>query len=218
MLTLYSYFRSSASYRVRIALELKHLAYEYQPVHLLRNGGEQRSAAFTRLNPQALVPVLVDSDFVISQSMAIMAYLEERFPQTPLLPPGIQERAFVRQIAQYICCEIHPLNNLRVPQYLQQQYNFNTAQKQQWIAHWISTGFHALETQLAQQPGPFCFGNSATLADCCLIPQIYNARRFEIDMTAYPRLQAIDLHCSTLEAFQKASPEAQMDAKATVTA
>ncbi|WP_373829676.1 maleylacetoacetate isomerase, partial [Neisseria dentiae] len=175
---LYSYFRSSASYRVRIALNLKKIPHETDFVHLLKNGGEQRSAAYAALNPQKLVPALATEEGVFTQSLAIIEYLEETHPETPLLPATAAERARVRAIAQLMACDIHPLNNLRVLQYLQNHLQADEAAKNAWYAHWIREGFDALE-QLLQSPqtGRFCHGDTPTLADCCLVPQVYNAQR-----------------------------------------
>ncbi len=211
---LYSYFRSSASYRVRIALHLKGLSYDTVPVHLLNNGGEQYAPAFSALNPQSLVPVLEEEGRHITQSLAILEYLEERFPTPALLPAGLPDRAHVREIALAIACDIHPLNNLRVLRMLKQELGLSEEIKQQWIQHWIALGFGALEKQLAasSRRGRFCFGDTPTIADCCLIPQIFNARRFNVDMTPYPTLAAIEEACSALDAFQLAQPSAQPDA------
>lgn len=210
---LYGYFRSSASYRVRIALNLKGLRYDYAAIHLLRNGGEQFQPRFTTLNPLALVPVLRDQDLTLSQSLTIIEYLEETYPQVPLLPYARGDRAHVRQLAQTIACEIHPLNNLRVLNYLTAQLGLSAEQKQQWIAHWIETGFSALEQQLGGSPrrGRFCFGDTPTLADCCLIPQLFNARRFNLDLSAFPTLLAIAQACDGIAAFRDAAPDAQPD-------
>jgi maleylpyruvate isomerase len=211
---LYSYFRSSASYRVRIALQLKGQAYETIPVHLLNHGGEQFAPAFSILNPQSLVPVMAVDEHHLTQSLAMLEYLEERFPEPPLLPAGLVERAHVREIALAIACDIHPLNNLRVLRMLKQELGLNDEVKQRWIAHWIELGFAALETTLATsvQRGRFCYGDTPTMADCCLVPQIFNARRFEVDMTPYPTLTAIEQACQALPAFQQAAPGAQPDA------
>lgn len=211
---LYSYFRSSASYRVRIALHLKGQSYDTVPVHLLNNGGEQYAPAFSALNPQSLVPVMEEAGRHITQSLAILEYLEERFPTPALLPPGLLDRAHVREISLAIACDIHPLNNLRVLRMLKQELGVSDEVKQQWIQHWIALGFGALEKQLAASPrrGRFCFGESPTMADCCLVPQIFNARRFNVDMTLYPTLVAIEENCNALKAFQMAQPSAQPDA------
>ncbi len=213
---LYSFFRSSGSYRVRIALNLKGLPYDYTSVHLRRNGGEQFAPEFLELNPHALVPVLHDQSAVLSQSLAIIEYLDEVHPSPPLLPQGAIERAQVRSFALSIACEIHPLNNLRVLGYLGSGLQASEPTKTSWYQHWVKLGFTALEAQLAQnrQLGPFCFGQTPTLADCCLIPQIYNARRFGCDLSQYPTLVAIDKHCNELATFRDAAPERQPDAEA----
>lgn len=209
---LYSYFRSSAAYRVRIALNLKSLATEIIPVHLVKNGGEQHSDAYRQINPSELVPTLIDEDFTLSQSMSILEYLEEKHPETALLPEDLQQRALIRAFCQSIACDIHPINNLRVLQYLQRNLKISDTEKDQWYAHWIQLGMQSLEAQLQQSNGQFCFGERPTLADCCLIPQVYNAKRFNIDLSAYPKIEAIYQHCLTLPAFLQASPEAQIDA------
>ncbi|MGO3858740.1 MAG: maleylacetoacetate isomerase [Neisseriaceae bacterium] len=210
---LYGYFRSSAAYRVRIALNLKGLAYEHVGVHLLNNGGEQRSDAYKALNPSALVPTLVDGDLALGQSLAILEYLEEAYPHTlALLPQPVADRARVRAFAASIACDLHPLNNLRVLGYLSQQLAVSAEQKSAWYAHWVQQGLSALEAQLSGSDSPFCFGDTPSFADCCLIPQLYNAKRFNLDLSAYPTLMRIDQHCHTLDAFQQAAPEHQPDA------
>jgi maleylacetoacetate isomerase len=212
---LYSFFRSSAAYRVRIALNLKGLSYEYLPVHLSRNGGEQRRPDYRRLNPQALVPVLEDGERALTQSLAIMEYLDETRPGPPILPKTPAERARVRALAQAIACEIHPLNNLRVLNYLTGAAQFTEDARNAWYRHWIAEGFAALEASLAGDPatGRFCHGDVPGLADCCLVPQVFNARRFKCDLAPYPTLVAIDGNCRALEAFQRAAPERQPDAE-----
>ena len=212
MLSLYTYFRSSASYRVRIALALKGLAYESKPIHLVRNGGEQHSADFAALNPAQLVPVLQDGDTVISQSLAILEYLEETHPTPALLPPTAADRAHVRAMAQLIACEIHPINNLRVLQYLERELHHDTPTRNTWYAHWVDEGFAALETMLGRSAGQFCHGDQPSLADCCLIPQVYNARRFNVSLAPYPTIARIAAHCEALPAFAQAAPERQADA------
>jgi maleylacetoacetate isomerase len=214
MLVLYTYFRSSASYRVRIALELKGLAYKPVPVHLVRGGGEQHSAAFAALNPAELVPVLVDGELTLTQSLPIIEYLEERHPAPALLPLDAPGRARVRAIAQMIACEIHPLNNLRVLQRLEATLGADQKAKSEWYAHWVALGFTAVESMLSQSAatGLYCHGDMPTLADCCLVPQIYNAERFGISLTPYPILARIGQACMRLETFQRAAPEAQCDA------
>jgi maleylacetoacetate isomerase len=209
---LYTYFRSSAAYRVRIALNLKGLAADLLPVHLLKHGGEQHSAAYHQLNPSELVPTLTHGDFTLSQSLSIIEYLDEKYPAQALLPHELEQRAWVRAFSLSIACDIHPLNNLRVLQYLKEKLELSDAQKSAWYCHWIETGCQALEAQLAHSNGKFCFTEQATMADCCLIPQIYNAQRFNIDLSAYPKIQSIYAHCNTLDAFQQAAPEAQPDA------
>lgn len=211
---LYSYWRSTAAYRVRIALSLKGIDYHIEPVHLVRDGGEQRAPAYLALNPQGLVPTLVDGDVTISQSSAICEYLEETHPEPPLLPADAAGRARVRAMAQIVACDVHPLNNLRVLQYLQRELDIDEAGKTAWYRHWVAQAFGALETRLAQDPctGSFCHGEHPGLADLFLVPQIYNARRFQCDMTAYPTLCRIDATCLSLDAFRSAAPEAQPDA------
>lgn len=214
VLTLYTYFRSSASYRVRIALELKSLAYEPVPVHLVRGGGEQHSAAFAALNSAELVPVLGDDGLTITQSLAIIEYLEEIHPVPSLLPGTAASRARIRAIAQLIACEIHPLNNLRVLQRLESKVGMDKESRDCWYAHWVIEGFRALEAMLAgsADTGRFCHGDSPTMADCCLVPQVYNAQRFAVSLEPYPTLRRINNACLQLQAFQRAAPEAQADA------
>ncbi|ADJ62636.1 maleylacetoacetate isomerase [Herbaspirillum seropedicae] len=214
MTTLYSYFRSSASYRVRIALHLKDLPYETVPVHLLNQGGEQLLPAFTEINPHALVPVLAEEGHYVSQSLAMLELLEERHPTPSLLPGDAFQRAHIRALSLAIACDIHPLNNLRVLKYLKRELGMDDERKNAWIAHWINLGFTALERQLAADTtrGHFCVGDAPTMADCCLVPQIFNARRFEVDMAPYPTLCAIEQACHALPAFQQAHPAQQPDA------
>ena len=210
---LYSYFRSSAAYRVRIALALKGLAYEYLPVHLIK--GEQRSDDYRALNAQALVPTLVDEQRVFTQSLAIIEYLDERHPRPPLLPDAPAERARVRAIALSIACDIHPLDNTRVLQYLVRTLGVSEDAKNAWYRHWIDLGLSALETQLAGDPatGTFCHGEKPSLADIFLVPQLANARRFDIPLDAYPTVARIDSSCRALAAFAQAAPERQPDAQ-----
>jgi maleylacetoacetate isomerase len=214
MLVLYTYFRSSASYRVRIALELKGLAYTAVPVHLVRDGGEQHAAAFATLNPAELVPVLVDGGLTLTQSLPIIEYLDEVYPAPALLPRDAAGRARVRAIAQTIACEIHPLNNLRVLQRLEASLGASAQTKNDWYAHWVALGFTAIEAMLSESAaaGRYCHGDTPTLADCCLVPQIYNAERFGISLVDYPTLRRIGQACLELPAFERASPEAQVDA------
>ena len=215
MLQLYSYFRSSAAYRVRIALELKGLPYSYVPVHLLKDGGAQHAPQYQRLNPAELVPTLVDEDgHALGQSLAIMEYLDETQPAPALLPHDALGRARVRALAQTVACEIHPLNNLRVLQYLERDLSVTAAAKSGWYRHWITLGFTALERMLADNSatGRFCHGDSPGLADCCLIPQVANARRFDTPLEAFPTIRRIEETCLALPAFQRAAPQVQPDA------
>lgn len=213
MTTLYGYFRSSATYRVRIALNLKGLDYDQIPVNLVK--GEQRGGEHLARNPQGLVPSLVlDDSAVVNQSLAICEYLDEVHPEPALLPVNALERARVRALAQSVACEIHPLNNLRVLKYLVSEMGADEAAKLAWYHHWIAEGFTALEATLSNPPssGDFCHGDTPTLADICLIPQVYNAERFECDLSAYPTIQRIVTNCRSLPAFEKAAPAAQPDA------
>lgn len=209
---LYGYWRSSAAYRVRIALNLKGIAVTHRYVDLRR--GEQREAGYRRLNALGRVPVLVDGDGVYSQSLAILEYLEERFPEPPLLPPGAAERARVRALADVVACDMHPINNLSVLKYLENELHVGSESRLGWYRHWVAAGFTALEAMLAgdSQTGRFCYGDQPTLADVCLVPQVYNARRFECDLEPYPTICRIDRACLELEAFCGAAPEVQGDA------
>ena len=204
---LYGYWRSSAAYRVRIALRLKELDYESIPVSLKPGISEHRQAAYRAKNPQMLVPFLEDGDVALSQSMAILEYLEEAYPERPLLPPSEPMRSRVRAFCNAIACDIHPLQNLRVLQYINDEYDGDRAA---WASHWMREGFRALE-ELAGE-GPYVFGEAVTLADALLTPQVYNARRFEVPMDEYSRLIAAVDNCNKLVAFQAAAPEAQPDA------
>ena len=213
-LRLYSYWRSSAAYRVRIGLNLKRLAYELVPVHLVRDGGEQHADAYRELNPQALVPALRHGHRKLTQSLAILEYLDEVWPEPPLLPATARARARVRALAQLVACDIHPLNNLRVLQYFEDEWNVPQPEREDWVKHWIEAGFAAAEALLADNPstGEFCDGNLPTIADCCLVPQVYNARRFGVDMAAYPAIERIERACLALPAFDAAQPHNQPDA------
>lgn len=213
-LTLYSYWRSSAAYRVRIGLNLKGLAYETRPVHLVRDGGEQHADDYRALNPQALVPMLVDGERRITQSLAILEYLDETFPKPALLPADTRGRARVRSLAMLVACDIHPLNNLRVLQYLKRENGLEQPAIDAWMLHWMREGFAAMEAMLADAPGTgtFCHGETPTIADCCLVPQLYNARRFALDLSPYPTLVRIEADCLALPAFDAARPESQPDA------
>lgn len=211
---LYGYFRSSAAYRVRIALNLKGVEYETVPVHLLKDGGQQFSASYKALNPTALVPTLVDGDLAIGQSMAILEYLEETHPDPALLPTDPAGRARVRAIAQTIACDIHPLNNLRVLKHLKHGLGVDEDTKNAWYRHWIDVGLTSVEAMLAGHPatGRFCHGDQVTLADVLLVPQVFNARRFECDLSAMPTVTRIVDACSELDAFVQAEPARQPDA------
>ena len=212
MLDLYSYFRSSAAYRVRIAMGLKGLDYRVIPVHLVRHGGEQLSAEYRQRNPAALIPTLEDGDQVLTQSLAIMEYLDEAYGPAILLPADAPSRARVRSLAQDIACDIHPLNNLRVLRWLAHELKIEQTQRDAWYRHWVALGFEALETRL-QSPatGLCCHGDEPGLADCCLVPQVYNARRYDLDLSAFPTIARIAAHCESLPAFQAAHPDAQPD-------
>ncbi|MBV7535513.1 maleylacetoacetate isomerase [Duganella sp. sic0402] len=212
---LYTYFRSSAAYRVRIALNLKGIAYDAVPVHLLRNGGEQLSDAYRAINPAALLPALEDDGEVIGQSLAIIEYLEETQPQAPLLPADPMSRARVRALALTVAADTHPLGNLRVLKYLTGQLGLTEEVKLAWQQHWLRTGLTALEQLLANDPrtGRYSHGDTPTLADCCLIPQVFGAQRFGVDMSSYPTIMRIHAACAELPAFQQAHPSQQPDAE-----
>lgn len=212
MLKLHSYFRSSAAYRCRIALNLKGLAYQTVPVHLLRDGGEHNAPAYRALNPQGLVPVLEHAGHIITQSLAIIEYLDEIQREPPLLPGDAASRANIRAFALAIACDIHPINNLRVLNYLKGPLRQDQAAVDRWYRHWVEMGLAACERMLPQGESRFCFGDQPTLADVCLIPQIYNARRLSGDLAQMPCLVAIDATARALPAFAKAAPEAQPDA------
>ena len=209
---LYNYFRSSAAYRTRIALNLKGLEPENVFVHLVKN--EQRAAEYLKLNPLGLVPTLVDGDHVITQSLAIIEYLDETHPQPPFLPGSASDRARIRSIALTIACDIHPIDNLRVLRYLMKEMKVSEQDKDKWYAHWIREGLGPLEQQLAGDPrtGRFCHGDTPTLADICLVPQLANARRGNIDVNDYPTLARIEIACNELPAFADAAPMKQPDA------
>ncbi len=211
---LYSYFRSSAAYRVRIALNLKNIEYEIRPVHLLQNGGEQFNADYLALNPQGRVPVLVVEKKVVTQSSAIIEYLEEVCPTPPLLPDNALDRAYVRSLAQIIACDVHPLNNLQVLAYLK-GFVKEDGFEQGWRIHWIQEGFTAIEKLLQQNDywGRFCFCDTPSMADTFLIPQVYNALRFGCEMKSYPLINGIYKNCMQETAFSNAAPENQPDAE-----
>jgi maleylacetoacetate isomerase len=213
-LRLYSYWRSSAAYRVRIALNLKQLHYDLVPVHLLEAGGQQRMPEYRGINPQSLVPTLMHGHRIFRQSMAIIEYLDETWPDPPLLPSVARDRARARAIAQAIACDVHPLNNLRVLQYFENVWGVPAPEREEWGRHWIREGFAAVEKMLAENlsTGTFCDGEMPGLADCCLVPQVYNARRFSVDMETYPTIRRIYDNCLKVSAFDAARPEKQPDA------
>ncbi len=215
-MNLYSYFRSSASYRVRIALNLKGLPYDLTPVHLLRGGGEQFNADYRKLNPDALVPSLqlADGD-VLTQSLAIIEYLEEAYPLPALLPTDPIDRAWVRSIALSIACDIHPIDNLRVLRYLQNEMGVSEEAKNRWYRHWVEQGLASVERVLAHDTrvGQFCFGDAPGLADCLLIPQVANGQRMNCNLSAMPTILRINEACMKLAAFVDASPAHQPDAE-----
>jgi maleylpyruvate isomerase len=208
---LYSYFRSSASYRVRIALYLKGLQFEYRPVHLLKDGGEQFSAEYKRLNPMSQVPCLIHNDRPISQSMAIMDYLDNITQQPRLFPAEPFDRAMVIQICEAFNSGIQPLQNTSVTTALEKTYGLTTAQRTEWIQHWNQKGLTGVEEILKKTAGEFCLGNQVTAADCFLVPQIFSAKRFGVDLTPYPTIRRIDEAATRLEAFQRAEPSRQPD-------
>ena len=211
-MTLYGYFRSSTSYRTRIAMNLKQLDYDYIAVNLAKD--EQLEAVFQSINPQGLVPVVQVNDLWLYQSPAILEWLEEVYPEHPLLPKDAAGRMQVRALSAMIGCDIHPLNNRRILQYLRNELSVDEDQVMAWCHRWMSEGFDALEKRLAQDKtrGKFCYGDSPTFADCYLIPQVSSAERFKVDLTAYPNIVAIDAHCRTLKAFADADPMVQPDA------
>jgi maleylpyruvate isomerase len=210
---LYDYFRSSAGYRVRIALHLKGLAPERKSIHLRK--GDQRGDGYRKVNAQGLVPTLVTDDGThLTQSLAIIEYLDEKHPEPPLLPKNAEDRAWVRSVALLIACDIHPLDNLRVLQYLGKQLGIDEPRRDEWYRHWIIEGFNALEKQLAQRAGgAFALGDAPTLADVCIVPQVANANRLKTPLEAYPRIREVNANCLKLKAFADARPEMQADAE-----
>ena len=209
---LYSYFRSSAAYRVRIALNLKGLAYETVPVHLVKEGGHNRRPEFRAINPQMRVPALVaPTGDVLIQSLAIIEYLDETHPEPPLLPKDPIARAQARAIAEIVGCDIHPLNNIGSLRYLKRELHQEQAAIDAWYHHWVLTGFEALEALV--RPGPYACGGAVTVADLCLVPQVYNARRLNVPLDKFPKIVAIDTACLALPAFDRARPENQPDAE-----
>ncbi|MGC1465667.1 MAG: maleylacetoacetate isomerase [Pseudolabrys sp.] len=209
---LYSYFRSSAAYRVRIALNLKNIPYDMEPIHLTKDGGRQHSAEFRTLNPAKRVPALViESGDILTQSMAIIEYLDETHPQPPLLPADPVQRAKVRAVAQIVACDIHPLNNLMVLQHLKRALKQEQPEIDAWYHHWVIDGFNAIEAAI--DPTPYACGAQVTLADICLVPQVFNARRLKVPLDRFPKIVAADAACQKLAAFDKARPENQPDAE-----
>ena len=213
-LRFYGYWRSSAAYRVRIALNLKQLHYETVPVHLIEGGGQQHTLEYRAIQPQALVPALMHGNRVLRQSMAIIEYLDETWPDPPLLPAKARDRARARAIAQIIACDVHPLANLRVMQYFEREWGVPLPERDEWVRHWISDGLAAVESMLAEHhsTGTYCDGELPGLPDCCLIPQVYNARRFSVDLASFPTIRRINDACMLLPAFNAARPDLQLDA------
>jgi len=209
---LYSYFRSSAAYRVRIALNLKGLSYETVPIHLVKGGGQNKSPEYRAINPQMRVPALTlpDGDVLI-QSLAIIEYLDETHPQPPLLPADALARAKVRALAQVVACDIHPLNNIAPLRYLKNPLKHEQAEIDAWYHHWVLDGFAALEAMI--EPAPYSFGSQVTLADICLVPQLFNASRLKVPLERFPKIVAVDAACNALTAFEKARPDNQPDAE-----
>jgi len=213
IMKLFTYFRSTASYRVRIVLNLKQIDCEHVPVHLVRDGGEHLRAEYLQINPQGFVPALEDAGTILTQSQAIVEYLDEKFPVPALLPADPVQRAQVRALAGIIACDIHPLNNVRVLKYLRRELNCDDDAVNGWYRHWVTEGFRACESLICKTSnGRYCFGNSVTLADVFLAPQVFNARRFDCDLTPYPTIVSIEEHLLTLPAFADAAPEKQSDA------
>ncbi len=204
---LYDYYRSSAAYRVRIALNLKRIEYEQRPVNLLES--EQKSDEYRALNPQALVPALEIDGRLLTQTMAIVTYLDSRFPNPPLIPAMAPERAHVGAMSMIVCCDIHPLNNLRVLKYLKNELNHSQEEVDRWYAHWIREGLPALEAMAAPRAGKFLFGDMVTAADLCLVPQLYNARRFNVPVDDFPTLLRAEENANRIEAFAAAHPDRQ---------
>ena len=211
-ITLYGYWRSSAAYRVRIALNHKGLEYQQKSVHLVKNGGEHHASEFKSLNSSQLVPVLIDGDMQLNQSLAIIDYLDEAYPNALLTPLDKQKRYLVKAMAQDIAVDIHPLNNLRVLQYLTGKLSVEESDKSSWYRHWISLGFEGLEQKMARTRGSYCVGNDVSLVDVCLVPQVYNAERFDVDLNRFPMIKEVTAALREFPAFIDAAPEKQPDA------
>ena len=214
MIRFHGYFRSSSSYRCRIAFNLKRVDYEFVSVHLLKDGGQQKSSGYRDLNPQMLVPTLEAGDLTIGQSMAMLEWLDETYPDPPLLPASADDRARVRAFADIIACDIHPLQNLRVLAYLRENYGEDQDGVERWCQRWIGDGLAACEAILAKRntQSRFCFGETPGLADVCLVPQVFSAHRFNVDLSAMPRIRAVHEACEALPAFAEAHPSKQPDA------
>jgi maleylacetoacetate isomerase len=213
---LYGYWRSSATYRVRIALNIKKIEYEYIPVHLVKDGGEQHSKDYVALNPAHLVPTFIndDEDVILNQSMAIIEYLDERYPSDiSLMSKHIIDKARIRTISQDIACDVQPVTNLRVLNYLSEKFAVSTEERSLWSRHWIESGFSSIEKRIQNTAGEYCFGFDLSMADICLVPQVYNAQRFGVDMGSFPLLKKISDNCNKLDAFIDAKPENQPDAQ-----
>jgi maleylacetoacetate isomerase len=212
---LYGYFRSSAAFRARIALNLKGIKPELRFIHLLKDGGQQHTAEYKTLNPMELIPALVHDGHLVTQSLAIMEYLDEIVPDPPILPKDALGRARVREVACVIACDIHPVNNLRVAQHLKREFHISDEQQANWQRHWITVGFEALEKMLSlsKSSGAYCYGDTPTIADICLIPQIFNARRVNLEVERYPTLARIFAHAMRHPAFDAAQPKNQPDAE-----
>lgn len=213
MASLYTYWRSSAAFRVRIAIALKGLTVEQIPVHLIKDGGQQHAEQYQQQNPAELVPCYVDEALSLNQSLAIIEYLDARYPDSRLIPADAMQAALVRALALDIACDVHPLNNLRVLQYLTQTLGVDETQKLAWIHHWLALGFKAIEQRLLKTAGRCCFGDTVSLADLCLVPQVYNAIRFQFDLTPYPTIARVYHDLMTRAEFKRAAPEQQADAQ-----
>ncbi len=211
MLKLYTYFRSSASYRVRIALNWKRLDFETLPVHLLKNGGQQNTLEYRRLNPMGHVPALDDNGFLVTESMAILDYLDRKFPQQPLFPQAAERRAEVMQICEMINSGIQPIHNLKVNQFLEKEFGLQKVDIEKWNKHWIFSGLSSLEQFLSNTAGNYCVGDTISAADAFLVPQCFSARRFGVDTKSFPIIHRLDLTAAKLDEFERAHPENQPD-------